>query len=716
MSSGQVDADNTGNGGAGDIHSSHEHDHTQSLFGSGLVKASGMHFDSEPYTHVGDTLSNEQSETKDASRLDVSSDHHASHQSPPVNGVTSPQQQQPPPPAPQQQQQQQQQESHGNAALTPHPEPPQPEPSGAAEDGAQAPIDDGQPDQHDLTHAATLQALAELQSSSVSAAYAEAPKDTTAASSHPQDGPSAGDDATASREPGAAPANGIPSDAPQGPEQASSSATGDSQAAPAASTAEPTLSKKIAEDLRGIHAAAATIANFTAAHINKGAIPRAIDVQAAVGRALSITQALTSLLSSPEIAAAAPNDDQTRSLYDFSAPSTPSRAGPLNMLATYSPYDLSVFSSGRKRGGGGPRQSTARKRRRSEKGDAKAEPGGDAAAGGNQSGSGQTQAGGDAPRTPGGSTLGPDDSMDATGSSAKDSSEHKGPVYKKRSRAPVMSPCASCGTLETPEWRRGPDGARTLCNACGLHYSKLVRNRQRAMQEELPEGGIPLVPPPPVTIEELRASTKAHNIGGAPPGRSGGGAGDGAGPSGTTGINGTPSRSSSDDRSFAMPVSRAPTGLESTMVSSSASLPLLSHAGGPSDVAAPTTTSSHDDSSIAPQLRNQGVGEMHHSPLGVSDAPAVSSSAATASIPSSSAAPAVSGAAAVGAMQMHDDSTVHVPAAPTPAPIMTAAEGSHDETSKTMGMDASIQAGQQAEPPAHQLGATTGDERPMDEA
>lgn len=28
--------------------------------------------------------------------------------------------------------------------------------------------------------------------------------------------------------------------------------------------------------------------------------------------------------------------------------------------------------------------------------------------------------------------------------------------------------CHSCNTTDTPEWRRGPDGARTLCNACGL--------------------------------------------------------------------------------------------------------------------------------------------------------------------------------------------------------------------------------------------------------
>jgi len=30
--------------------------------------------------------------------------------------------------------------------------------------------------------------------------------------------------------------------------------------------------------------------------------------------------------------------------------------------------------------------------------------------------------------------------------------------------------CHSCNRTETPEWRRGPDGPRTLCNACGLRW------------------------------------------------------------------------------------------------------------------------------------------------------------------------------------------------------------------------------------------------------
>ncbi|KAG1054543.1 hypothetical protein G6F46_002166 [Rhizopus delemar] len=28
--------------------------------------------------------------------------------------------------------------------------------------------------------------------------------------------------------------------------------------------------------------------------------------------------------------------------------------------------------------------------------------------------------------------------------------------------------CQSCQSTETPEWRKGPFGPRTLCNACGL--------------------------------------------------------------------------------------------------------------------------------------------------------------------------------------------------------------------------------------------------------
>ena len=45
---------------------------------------------------------------------------------------------------------------------------------------------------------------------------------------------------------------------------------------------------------------------------------------------------------------------------------------------------------------------------------------------------------------------------------------------KRRGRAAPPGRCHSCNRAETPEWRRGPDGARTLCNACGLRKSRIA--------------------------------------------------------------------------------------------------------------------------------------------------------------------------------------------------------------------------------------------------
>ncbi|KAK8145320.1 hypothetical protein G3M48_004648 [Beauveria asiatica] len=47
----------------------------------------------------------------------------------------------------------------------------------------------------------------------------------------------------------------------------------------------------------------------------------------------------------------------------------------------------------------------------------------------------------------------------------------------RRRRTPLSGGCHSCGITDTPEWRRGPNGSRTLCNACGLNYAKLERKR-----------------------------------------------------------------------------------------------------------------------------------------------------------------------------------------------------------------------------------------------
>jgi hypothetical protein len=39
--------------------------------------------------------------------------------------------------------------------------------------------------------------------------------------------------------------------------------------------------------------------------------------------------------------------------------------------------------------------------------------------------------------------------------------------------------CLGCKATTTPEWRRGPMGPRTLCNACGLVYAKMIKKRAK---------------------------------------------------------------------------------------------------------------------------------------------------------------------------------------------------------------------------------------------
>jgi hypothetical protein len=38
-------------------------------------------------------------------------------------------------------------------------------------------------------------------------------------------------------------------------------------------------------------------------------------------------------------------------------------------------------------------------------------------------------------------------------------------------------PCTGCGVTDTPEWRRGPNGRKELCNACGLRFSRIQKKQ-----------------------------------------------------------------------------------------------------------------------------------------------------------------------------------------------------------------------------------------------
>ncbi|KAF2483400.1 hypothetical protein BDY17DRAFT_249574 [Neohortaea acidophila] len=50
---------------------------------------------------------------------------------------------------------------------------------------------------------------------------------------------------------------------------------------------------------------------------------------------------------------------------------------------------------------------------------------------------------------------------------------------KKKLKVADEYVCADCGTLDSPEWRKGPRGPKTLCNACGLRWAKKEKKEKR---------------------------------------------------------------------------------------------------------------------------------------------------------------------------------------------------------------------------------------------
>lgn len=61
----------------------------------------------------------------------------------------------------------------------------------------------------------------------------------------------------------------------------------------------------------------------------------------------------------------------------------------------------------------------------------------------------------------------------------------------KRKRVKVADEhvCTDCGTLDSPEWRKGPTGPKTLCNACGLRWAKKEKKRIGPSIEVAPNHG-----------------------------------------------------------------------------------------------------------------------------------------------------------------------------------------------------------------------------------
>ena len=56
-------------------------------------------------------------------------------------------------------------------------------------------------------------------------------------------------------------------------------------------------------------------------------------------------------------------------------------------------------------------------------------------------------------------------------------------AHVKKTERKVARPgrCHQCARVESPEWRRGPGGLRSLCNACGLHYAKRERKKRESI-------------------------------------------------------------------------------------------------------------------------------------------------------------------------------------------------------------------------------------------
>lgn len=68
--------------------------------------------------------------------------------------------------------------------------------------------------------------------------------------------------------------------------------------------------------------------------------------------------------------------------------------------------------------------------------------------------------------------------------------------------------CTDCGTLDSPEWRKGPSGPKTLCNACGREYYNTpaqffcdLLTAGSALGEEGEEKGQPKHPRPALDVD-----------------------------------------------------------------------------------------------------------------------------------------------------------------------------------------------------------------------
>jgi phage terminase large subunit GpA-like protein len=79
-------------------------------------------------------------------------------------------------------------------------------------------------------------------------------------------------------------------------------------------------------------------------------------------------------------------------------------------------------------------------------------------------------------------------------------------AHKKRAKRTFNRACVHCGTQFTSQWRKGPAGASTLCNACGIRYARRLKKDAKA-QTEAAKGT-----PSAAAIKSHDDSTRRSNV------------------------------------------------------------------------------------------------------------------------------------------------------------------------------------------------------------
>nr|URY20121.1 blue light receptor WC2 [Flammulina filiformis] len=79
------------------------------------------------------------------------------------------------------------------------------------------------------------------------------------------------------------------------------------------------------------------------------------------------------------------------------------------------------------------------------------------------------------------------DALYTTGTLTERNEDEDGGKKKKAKKMHTSDQyvCITCGRTDSPEWRKGPLGPKTLCNACGLRWAK----SQRKTDEPVLDGG-----------------------------------------------------------------------------------------------------------------------------------------------------------------------------------------------------------------------------------